>query len=520
MANKKVIKSSIIVMLLIILGKVLALIRDSLIAAKFGATYVTDVYNFALGMVYLITTISYGLTTTFIPIHTEHLQKNSKKDTHKFVNNIINTSALITILITVLLIIFSNYIIYIFGHGFNNDPKVFALSTKVTRIMMLSLIFVSLQSVVTGVLQCHKEFYEPAAMSVVSNIVYIVYLVFFTVKFGITGFAVATVVGFFMQFLINVPKYRRLGYGYRTVINFKDRELINTFKLMIPIIISTSVVQLNVFVNRSFATNIYFGAVTVLDCANKINTLAYEVFAIGIAMIVYPTLSQLAVKEDKSEYKKSLGQSINIIMIIMIPAAVAIAILRDPLVTVIFKRGAFSAEAAKLTSNALLFYCPAMIAYGIRDILNKAFYSIKDSKTPMINSLIGIGINVFMNIILGKYMKVGGLTLSTSLSAIITTILMTWDLHKKLGGIKVRNMWNSFLKISFCSSIMGGVLFIINKVSEYKLGTGMKGSLVSILISFLIGSFIYFICIYFTNIKEFKYLLSYFGRKCKHVDKL
>ncbi|AKA71919.1 murein biosynthesis integral membrane protein MurJ [Clostridium scatologenes] len=518
MASKKVIKSSIIVMILIILGKVLALIRDSLIAAKFGVTYVTDIYNFALGIVYLLTTISYGLTTTFIPLHTEHLQKNNEEHKNRFVNNVINVSSIITIIITVLLIIFAKDIIYIFGHGLSKDSKVFDSSIQVTRIMMLSLVFISLQSVVTGVLQSHKEFYEPAAMAMVSNIVYVIYLVFFAVEFGIKGFAIATVIGFFMQFLINIPKYKKLGYGYKLVIKFKDPELINMLKLMIPIIISTSVVQLNLFINRSFATNIYGGAVTVLDFANKINTLAYEVFAIGIAMIVYPTLSELAVKEDKTEYKNSLSQAINIIMIILIPAAIAIAVLREPLITIIFKRGAFNNEALKLTANALLFYCPAMIAYGIRDVLNKAFYSIKDSKTPMVNSFIGIVLNIIINLIVIKYMKVSGLTLAITISASVTTIMMIWNLHKKLDGIKLKSMWNSFLKITFCSSVMGLVLFIINKVSQLTMGTGMKGSLISILVSFLVGMLVYITCIYFANIKEFKYLLEYFNAKRNRVN--
>ena len=118
MASKKAIKSSIIVMILIILGKVLALVRDSLIAAKFGATYITDIYTFALGMVYLLTTISYGLTTTFIPLHSEHLQKSSKKIRDRFVNNVVNISSIFTIVLTIFLIIFSKYIIYIFAHGF------------------------------------------------------------------------------------------------------------------------------------------------------------------------------------------------------------------------------------------------------------------------------------------------------------------------------------------------------------------------------------------------------------------
>lgn len=337
MSGRKVIKSSVIVMLLIIGGKILALVRDALIAEKFGATYVTDIYNFSLGFVYLLTTISYGLTTTFIPLNSDHIENSSSEKRNKFVNNIINLSAFFTIIITVILIVFSKQIIYLFGHGFTANMNIYSQSVEIIRIMLLSLIFVTLQSVVTGVLQSHKRFYEPAAMALASNMVYIIYLVFLTAKYGMKGFAVATVIGFFVQLAINIPGYRKLGYRYRFVMDIKDSDALSMFKLMVPIVISTSLIQLNLFVNRSFANNIYFGAVTVLDYSNKVSTLAYEVFAIGIAMIVYPTLSELAVKKDIAKYRKALVNSINTIMIIMIPAAVAIGILRHPLINVIFR---------------------------------------------------------------------------------------------------------------------------------------------------------------------------------------
>ena len=514
MADKKIIKSSLFVMVLIILGKVFALIRDSLIAAKFGATYITDIYNVALGVVYLLTTISYGLTTTFIPLHTENLEQN-KNNRDKFVNNVLNVSTIVTILITIIMIIFSKDIINIFAHGFQKDPQVFDMAVKVTRIMLLSLVFVSLQSVITGVLQSHNEFFEPAAMAMISNIVYIIYLVFLTNKYGIIGFAVATVVAFFAQFIINVPKYKKLGYKYSTYVDLKDSKLISLFKLMIPVIISTSVIQLNSFVNRSFATNIYFGAVTVLDCANKINTLAYEVFAIGIAMIVYPTLSQLGNKEDKSEYKSALNKSINMIFLIMVPAAFGIAILREPLINIIFKRGAFTDEASKLTSQALLLYTPAMIAYGVRDILNKAFYAIKDTKTPMINSFIGIIINVVINIIVIKNMQVSGLTLATTISSITITILMLLKLNKKLQGINLTKIVISFLKITLASIIMTIVIVPINKLCLYKFGTLTKGSLISLLVSVIVGAIIYFISVYLLKIPEVEYITNIFFKKLK-----
>lgn len=507
MHKNKLLKDSMIVMLFIIMGKVFALLRDSLIAAKFGATYVTDIYNFALGMVYLLTTISYGLTTTFIPIHTESLEEDSKSK-NKFVSNVLNVSTVVTIILTLFMIIFAKYIIYIFAHGFDKNPIVFNTSVKVTRIMLISLVFVSIQSVITGVLQAHNEFFEPAAMAMVSNIVYIIYLIFFTAKYGIIGFAVATVVAFFAQLIINIPKYKKLGYGFEKYINLKDSKLKELFKLMIPVIISTSVIQLNAFVNRAFATNIYFGAVTILDCANKINTLAYEVFAIGIAMIVYPTLSQLGNKEDKSEYKEALSKSINMIFLIMIPAAVGIATLREPLINIIFKRGQFTQEAATLTAKALLLYTPAMIAYGVRDILNKAFYAIKDTKTPMINSFIGIIINIVINVFVIKALKVSGLTLATTISSIIITLLMLLNLNRKLKGINLISVLKSFLKITVASMIMAMVIIPINKICLYKFGNFAKGSVISLIASVVLGGIVYLVAVILFKIPEVQYVLD------------
>jgi len=515
MKNDRFIKNSIFVMILIILGKVLALIRDSLIAAKFGATYVTDIYNFSLGVVYLLTTISYGLTTTFIPVHAEYMEKNEKSKNLSFVNNVINVTSLATMFLTIVLIIFSKAIIDVFAPGFKNDVNAYNNSILILRIMLSSLLFISLQSVITGVLQVHKEFFEPAAMAAVSNVVYIIYLIYLTKKYGIIGFAVATVLAFLMQLLINIPKYKKLGYKYKPVFNLKDKEMKSIFTLMIPVILSTSLIQLNMFINRSFATNIFFGAVTVLDFANKINTLAYEVFAIGIAMIIYPTLSYHAVKGERDEYKSSLNKGINTILLIMVPAAFGIALLRLPLVTVIFKRGAFGLDSALLTSSALLFYTPAMIAYGVRDILNKAFYSIKDTKTPMINSFIGIILNIIINIILVKKMGVPGLTLATTISAIITTLLMFRSINIKLGGIKLTNTIKTFTKIVISSSVMAVFIFFINNYCSLWFGVDMKGSIISILTSFVIGVLVYLISIYMLKVEEFEWLLKSIIRKFK-----
>lgn len=513
MGQNKLIKNSLVIIFLTIIGKILAFIRDALIASKFGMSYATDIYMFSLGVVYLLTTISYGLTTTFIPIHSDYIENKNKEERNRFVNNVTNVTTLYTTVIIALGIVFAYFIVMLFAPGFKANPKVFSDSVYITRIMLLSLVFVSLQSVFTGVLQAHNEFFEPSAMATVSNVVYIFYLVFFAKQFGIVGFAWATVLAFLAQFIINVPKYKKLGYGYRPILDLKDESLRRLIKLMIPVIISTSTAQLSLFANRFFATTIYEGAVSALDFSNKLNALVYEVFAVAISMVVYPSLSSYIAQDNKREYKNALIKAVNIILLIMVPAAVAMAILRVPIISIIFKRGAFDNNAVMITGSALLFYCPAMIAYGVRDLINKAFYSIKDTKTPMINSLIGVVINIVLNFILVKYMKVAGLTFATSISAIITTIILIFILSRRINGLDIKSIYTTFAKILAASAFMGIGIYFINNIAIRYIGDTLKTNILILAASAIIGGGIYFVAINAFNIKEFKDLTSMAKKK-------
>lgn len=508
MQNNKLLKNSVIIMVLIIIGKVLAFVRDALIASKFGVSYATDIYMFSLGIVYLLTTISYGLTTTFIPIHTEYVESGSKEEANRFTNNVLNVSMIFTTVLIFVGVICAYYIVYLFAPGFKNTIYVFNTSVSITRIMLLSLIFMSIQSVITGVLQAHKQFYEPSAMALFSNIVFIAYLVFLASKYGIVGFAWATVVGFLTQLLINLPKYKKLGYKYKPVINFKDPSLRRLFILMIPVIVSTSTAQLSLFINRFFASTIFEGAVSALDFSNKLNSLVYEVFAVAISMVIYPVLSSFVVQNNTEEYKRSLTKAVNIISLVMVPAAVAMGVLRIPIINIIFRRGAFDERAVALTASAFLFYCPAMVAYGLRDVLNKAFYSLQDTRTPMFNSLFGVGINIVLNIVLIKSMKVSGLTFASTISAIITTIILIASLNKRMKDIGVKGMLKSFSKITFAALIMGLCIFVFNNYILYKIGNSFKGSILSVLFCFISGLSIYIASIHILGIEEYKFILK------------
>ncbi|MBW9171030.1 murein biosynthesis integral membrane protein MurJ [Clostridium estertheticum] len=513
MKENKVLKSSMIVMLFVIVGKILGIVRDSLVFAKFGTSHSSDIYVWCFGIVYLFTSLGYGLSTTIIPVLTEYIETKDTKERNSFVNNVTNTSMLATVIITGIGILFSYYIVYYFANNLSNDPMLFKQTVKILRIMFLSVLFLTLQGVVAGALQAHKEFSIPSAMAAAANLIYIIYLSLFVDKFGLTGFAITTVLAFFIQFIINVPKFRKLGYRYKLEVDFKDKDLRKMFILMIPIIISTATMQFNLFINRSFAIGLYEGAASILDCANKVTLLTYEVFAVAVSMIIYPILSTFIVQNNHEEYKKSLVKSINIINLVMIPAALAIVILREPLISVLYLRGKFTISSMKLVSEALVLYSPTMVAYGVRDVLNRAFYSAKDTKTPMIYSVVGVVINVVLSAVLYRHMLVPGLALSSSISSVAITLMLFLKMNKKFPGIQFSSMAKTVGKISIASIIMGVIIYLMKKIFIINLVSGFVLNLTILFVCAAIGSILYFVLTYFFKIEETMYVWNIFKSK-------
>lgn len=513
MKENKVLKSSMIVMLFVIIGKVLAIVRDSLMFSKFGTTHSADIYVWCFGVVFLFTSLGYGLSTTIIPILTDYIETKELKQRNSFVNNVTNTSMILTIIITGIGILSSYYIVYFFANNLSKDPMIFNETVKILRIMFLSVLFLTLQGVVAGALQAHKEVSIPAAMAAAANLIYIIYLSLFVDKFGLPGFAITTVLAFFVQFIINVPKFKKLGYKYKLEVDFKDKDLKKLYLLMIPIIISTATMQFNLFINRSFAMSLYEGATSILECANKVTLLTYEVFAVAVSMIIYPILSTFIVQKNHEEYKKSLVKSINIINLVMIPAALAIVILREPLISVLYLRGKYTLGDVKLVSTALIFYSPTMIAYGVRDVLNRAFYSAKDTKTPMIYSMVGVVINIIFSAVLYRYMSVPGLTLSSSISSVVITLMLLLKMNKKFMGIAFDSMLKTLGKTSIASIVMGVVVYFIKKIFLLNMTPAFIVNSMILLVCAIVGMVLYFTLAYFLKIEECMYLWHVFKDK-------
>lgn len=512
MSKKDLIKSTGIIVFITINSKIIGFLRDATIASLFGASLSTDAYTMSLIIPNLLFgVIGAAISTTFIPILSESYKNNGRDDMFAFGNSIINLLLLISIFLCILGWVFTPDIVKIIAPKFSSEKYI--LTVKLTRISIISMLFMSITAGYTAILQTLNDFTAPALMSVVVSIPIITYN-FLGARFGIYGLVIVTLIGYGLQALILIPWLIKNNYKYRLKINLHDPRINKMLILIMPILIGAGVDQINDIVDRIMASGLSDGSIASLDFAIKTNKLVYSIFAMAIVTVIYPTLSIEVSGNNYSKFRKYISKAINNINMLMIPSAIGLMVLRSTVVRVLFKHGAFDENAVVMTSSALLFLSIGIIFYGIRDVCNRAFYALKDTKTPMINGIFGLCACISMNLIMVPRMGVAGLALANTTSAVVCSVLLVKNLRKKIDGINGIEMLNNGTRILISSIVMGfGVYCTKRFISPFLYG--FRGELLLLICSISVGIIIYSVMLIVLDVKEFKLLIKILKNKLK-----
>ncbi|MCB2289985.1 murein biosynthesis integral membrane protein MurJ [Clostridium sp. CS001] len=517
MTQKNLIKSTGIVIVITIISKIFGLLRDATIASTFGATLSTDAYTMSMTIPDLLFgVIGAAIATTFIPALSESYKNGGRKDMYEFANSIINLLFIMSIVIFIFGWIYAPSIVHIIAPKFIGEK--YNLTVELTRLSVLNILFMSTTAGYISMLHTLNKFTASTLTGFVVSIPIIIYNLL-GAKSGIYGLVIVTLIGFGLQIFIQIPCLLKNGYKYRFKININDSRIKKMLTLIIPVLIGTGVNQINTLVDRIMASGLPDGSIVSMDFAIKISTLVYGTFALPIITVIYPTLSIDGTSKDFESFKAHISKAINNINLIMIPSAVGLMILRSTVISVIFKHGAFDNSAVSMTSIPLLYLVFGMVFYGIRDVCNRSFYALKDTKTPMINGILGLCTCIGMNIIMVPIMGIGGLAISNVSAAIVSSTLLIINLRRKLGGINEKEILDSGSRIIVSSIIMGLAIYVVSKSLAY-LGTNFKGNSIILICSISIGAGVYFIMLSLLNVKEYKIIVGITKRKIKTIINL
>ncbi len=513
LSRKRIFSATVFVLIAILLSKVSGLVRDQMMTGYFGVTYDTDAFIWAdyIPNLFRILFAESLIIAAFIPIYSAYLKKGKRDDLKVFVNSVINIIILVFLAASVIIFIFSPEIGVLLSKIASRQFDIYKF-TVMSRIMIFSLVSMSLSSLATGILNSHNVFTTPSLAPFVMNIVTIISVILFAGRIDICSMAVGVMAGSIMHLLIQLPQLKLSPFRYRFKIDFRHHGVREIFALTVPILLSLGAVQLNNSIDYFFALNLGGGNTTALNLSWRVANLPLGVFSVAIVTVLYPLISRQAVVNDIKGIKESFSLGVREIGYMMLPATAGLVILSYPVIKVLFERFSFGAADTEKVAYILIFHSLGLVFFGLLMILNRTFYAFKNVRTPLKVASISIIVNLFLDWILIKFMDVGGLALSTSLVALCNVVILIVILRKKVGNFGGRRIFVSFGKIFASTAVMGVTIFFLwNYVEKYAY-EGLWPLILFLFLTISTGIGIYVGCTILLRMEEVKFIFGLFKK--------
>ena len=477
---------ALIISFFAIIGKLLALVRNQLLAYEYGAGNVTDAYYAAFRLPDLVSNTLFvgALSVAFIPVFVEFLSQGEETLEHKHwdvANSILNMLLIGISVLIVLLAIFAPSIMRIMTPGF--DAPTLALAVSLTRFMLIGVFFLAVSSIFSGILQSYRRFQMFALAPVLYNVGIIVGIVL-APRFGLVALGCGVILGALLHVLVQTVDVAQLGYRYRFTLQWTNKHVRKIIALMIPRTIGMIGVQLNEIINTIIASTLLSGSVAAYYWAFDFQSAPYGIVAIPYAIAALPVFAASFAKNDIKEFIEHFSAILRRILFIIIPASILILILRAQIVRLILGYGKFDWEDTVMTIQTLSFFVLSLFAQGIIPLLARSFYAKHNTKTPVIVSLLSIVINIIGSLLLTPSFGVAGLALAFSIASIFNASVLWLVLRIQIGDLDDERILHNVSKISIGAMIAGWLAYgALYAVAHYVDTRTVSGLLIQALIS-------------------------------------
>ena len=447
-------------------SRLLGLLREQIFAALFGGGMAMDAFTAAFRIPNLLRDLfaEGALSTAFVTTFSKTIARGSDADAWRLADKAATMTAVSLGLICIAGMVFSESLVAILAPGF--DPDKAALTAHLTRIMFPFILLVSLAALVMGMLNAKNKFGMPAMASSFFNIGSIVGGVtlgfWIDPHFGpraLIGLAFATVIGGALQLIVQLPSLARLGYRFHPDIHWRDPGVKAILLLMGPAVIAASTTQFNVLVNSMFASTLGDGRIFWLAIAFRLMQLPLGLFGVALGTVTLPLLSRLVVAGRMDAFRGELARAMRWALLLTVPSTVGLMMLAEPIISVLYQHGRFDAYQAGQAAGALRFYAVGLAGYACLKVLVNAFYALDRRKTPMLVSLLAVGLNLLLNWIFTFRLGWGhrGLAFSTGCIATFNFLVLYALMRAQLNGLESRRMLKLLGKVLLASAALAAV---------------------------------------------------------------
>lgn len=497
-------KSAGVVSVAVMGSRLLGLVREMLFAAIFGAGFIADAFQAAFKISNTLRDLfaEGSLSSAFVKVFTDYQVNRSEKDAMRLAALVLNALVVVLAVVVIAGIFLAPYVISLLAKDFS--PEKAALATLLAQIMFPFILLVAMAALAMGVLNTKGHYAIPASASTAFNVFSIVFGLGLAwvlsggqmagrpgdinavpplyAQWAIIGMAIGVLIGGAAQFLIQVPSLWKVGFRFGTSISFRDEGVLQVAKLMAPATLGVSAVQIKVFIDVFLLSSIE-GGNSWLPYAFRLMQFPIGVFGVAVATATIPVISRYAAEKRIDDYRSTLSSSIRLIIFLTLPAACGLTVLSMPIIRLIYERGLFSAVSTEMTAFALIGYAVGLTGYAAVKVLSPAFYSLDDVKTPMMVSLVSVLVYPFagyflMQVFSGFYVTPEspkglahvGLTVATSVIALISVTLLMWRMRRRIRRIDGRNIFWAFVRIALASAVMSAVCWISYSLLHSRFG--------------------------------------------------
>lgn len=467
MLRSKFVAAAGLISLLTLLSKILGFGRETALAAVFGASYATDAFLVASVVPFLVALmLAAALTSALIPVYSEAMGSSDPDGARRLASSVFLLSGLGLLLLALAVALAAPWLIRLLAPGFPADMA--AEAARLMRWMMPALVFIGLGGVLSGILQAHLRFALPALVTVVHNGVMIGTIFWLGPRYGIMSAALGFTVGTLSYLLVQRPGLRLAGAGLGRVLAgggfarrlLADPDVRRVGWLLLPILAGSAAQNVNLIVDRILASGLPEGSISALNFANKLVGLPLGLLIVPVATVLYPALARLAGggDADQGAFRRTVAGAAGALTFLVLPVTAALVVLNEPVVRLLFERGAFDAQDTRLTTVATVFYGLGLFGLAQTELFRRALYARQNTWAAVRITLVAVVINIILNLVLVGPLAHGGLALATSLSVTLSAVLLYFTLRREVGPLGGRTLAWSGLRVAIAATVMGFVL--------------------------------------------------------------
>lgn len=508
----RVTRAAVVVAAATLLSRISGFARDMLIAWFFGAGFYSDAFFVAFRIPNFLRRLfaEGSLSMAVVSVFTEIMVKKGRDDAYGFAAGALKVLSVILALVSFSGILLSPVMVRLLAPGFVSHPDKLFLTISLTQWMFPYIFFIGMVALCMGLLNVLGHFAAPAVAPVLLNIAMIGAMLWISPHMNepITGLASGVLIGGFLQLALQAPFLIKKGICRVKKVSWHHPGIKKIGRYMLPMVFGAAAYQVNVLVGTFLASFLMEGSVSYLYYADRLVQFPLGIFAAALSTAVLPTLSKQAMAGDAKALKETFDYSLKLVLFTTVPAMTGLVVLREPLVRLLFERGQFDADAARLTASTLLYYGIGIWAFAAVRVAVSVFYAVQDTITPVKTALVSIAANILLGSILITKMGCQGIALSTSIASMINVCLLLRVIAVKFNGLELKGLAVSAGKTIISSVIMGTAVHLTMHEFSFRESGSTHDLMVCVLSGVVVGIAVYGVCAFGTKHPEFEAILA------------